>query len=210
MSVITAHATRPTHLSICGENGVHRQEGSLTTVETKEKAKTSANSQQPSERELKQKERRQVRLKASALGKGGAEYLGVIEAIAGRQDPEASNMWVQLFKTCVDDPGEWYNRKFYYPEERDSNSHSSIASFINKQGHIREEAAEYKSVWCQKLRELSKLYGGEFQAEYTSKTVKSDAPHKGAFMNIMFVRFVKVAPKVALKDAMAVHSSRRD
>ena len=179
-------------------------------VEAKTKDKQTTNSDQPSERELKQKERRSVKVKGSALGKGDAMYLGVFEALAGQGSPnESSDLWIELFQSCVDDPAEWYNRKFYYDEPRDCNSHSSFSSIIKRNGHIKPEATEYNTAWCKKLRELSQLYGGEFEAQYTRTTVKSDAPHKGAYMTIMFVRFVKTPRKVNVKDAMAVHSDRR-
>lgn len=165
---------------------------------------------QPTERELKQKSRRQVKLKATALGKGGAEFLGILEHIAGKQDPNVRNLWVELFQTCVEDPGEWYNRKFYYDNENKGNSHGSVASVINRQGETSDTDPARNTLWCQKLRELSKLYGGEFQAEYTRDAVKSDAPHQGKFMNIVFVRFVRTPRKPRVQDAMAVHSSRRD
>jgi len=179
-------------------------------VEAKTKDKQTTNSDQPSERELKQKARRPVKVKGTALGKGDALYLGVFEALAGQGTTnESSDLWVELFQTCAEDPGEWYNRKFYYDEERDTNSHSSLANMIRRNGHIKEETNEYNTTWCRKLRELCKIYGGEFQAEYTRGTVKSDAPSKGKTMSIVFVRFVKTPRKPSIQDAMAVHSDRR-
>lgn len=150
------------------------------------------------------------KLIGTALGKGGPDFMGFTEYITAARRSESVEEWMTLVETVVNDPGEWYNRKFYYNDPEQKQNFATMAGLFSNQGHTQAKSfSPNVERLVERIREVCKLYRGKFEVTYTRIPGPSDDKDKGPFMHVVYVKFSTRVP-VDRKSVMATHSGRRD
>lgn len=139
------------------------------------------------------KKTRTVKVKGSAVGKGGAAEFGFSpEDLAGSgyssRTGTAEKEWRKVMELAVKDPGEWYHRKVYYSQNDAPQSNSTYASIFNQQGETG--AKNHGDPIPTLVREVCKLHNGKFVATYTRRAGPSDDNSKGNWMHMVYVKWV--------------------
>lgn len=179
-------------------------------VEEVNKVKTGAVNMDVEEREAKRKSREGTKLKllGTGLGKGSPDWLSLGDAVvqAGTglrgRNRRSTGEWLQLIENCVAEPGEWFNRKFYYKSDSapGNNAQSRTARWFQNQGDTGDTKTLFpgQKALIERIKEVVKIYGVNFEAQYTPALVRSDNLEKGDVMHVVFIKAIRVkSPKAS-------------
>lgn len=160
------------------------------------------------ERDAKSKDRRTIRLRSSTVGRGSPDQYGLTAATRrpgdGGRFNHSTQKWLDLIEQAASEPGEWFNRRFYYGDPPPQhNSFNNIAGYLTKQGQSNGKIKDTDLLV--RIRELVDLYKVQFDARYTFTPVRSDDRTKGEWMHMVFVKADRTGLAVKDRDAFAVN-----
>lgn len=171
--------------------------------------------------EARQKDRRVVRAINTEIGRGSPNFLN-LEGNARRvgdagKPSRSTKLYLDMVEHCIENPGEWFHRKMYYDQAPHSSPFSTAASVFTQtntrgtyktNGDVKHNDSGSNSPYPglpERVGDVCRTYGGEFEVSYTREIATSDQPQKGKYMHVLFLRFVRTRTPDPLQ-LMAVSS----